>query len=118
MFIGNCMLQFHLRVCEATISICNQWEFEEFKTTLQAFSLLYFLYKPINQKNPLHLNVSRSEQKKNISTLKYTFPIQIGFINFLFFCCLNSLFQVEVFEAIQHILTSCSRWKFQSKLMY
>ena len=38
--------------------------------------------------------------------LKYTFPIPIGLIIFLFFGRLSSLFQVEVFEAIQHILTS------------
>ena len=30
---GDCMQQFHVHVCEAIISICNWWEFEEFKTT-------------------------------------------------------------------------------------
>ena len=27
------VLQFHVRVCEAIILICNWWELEEFKTT-------------------------------------------------------------------------------------
>ena len=30
---GDCMPQFHVRVCEAIISICNRWELEEFKMT-------------------------------------------------------------------------------------
>ena len=89
---GDCMPQFHVRVCETKISICNRWELEEFKTTCKlvfnrflkpSVSSLYFLYKP-NQKTPLHLIVSRSEQKKYISKLKYAFLIQIGLINFLF----------------------------------
>ena len=92
---GDCMPQFHVRVCETKISICNRWELEEFKTTCKlvfnrfwkpSVSSLYFLYKP-NQKAPLHLIVSRSEQKKkkkNISTLKYAFLIQIGLVIFLF----------------------------------
>ena len=42
--------------------------------------------------------------------MKYAFLIQIGLIIFLF-CRLNCLFQVEVFEAIQHILTSRAGWK-------
>ena len=89
---GDCMPQFHVRVCETKISICNQWELEEFKTTCKlvfnrfwkpSVSSLYFLYKP-NLRTRLHLIVSRSEQKENISTLKYAFLIQIGLIMFLF----------------------------------
>ena len=85
------MPQFHVRVCETKISICNQWELEEFKTMCKlifnrfwkpSVSFLYFLYKP-NQKTLLHLNVSGSKQK-NISTLKYAFLMQIGLIIFLF----------------------------------
>ena len=49
----------------------------------------------------------QTKPKKNISTLKYAFLIQIGLIILsFFFCRLNCLFQVEVFEATQHILTS------------
>ena len=121
-----------MHVCEAKISICNRWELEEFKTTCKLVfnrfwkplvSSLYFLYKPnqTKQNKTLHLNVSRSEQQQqqqqNISTLKYTFLIQTGLIIFVF-CRLNSLFQVEVFEAIQHILTSRAGWKFQGVSTY
>ena len=68
---GDCMPQFHVRVCETKILICNRWELEEFKATSKlvfnrfwkpSVSSLYFLYKP-NQKTPLQLNVSRSKQK-------------------------------------------------------
>ena len=89
---GDCIAQFIVRVCETKISICNWWELEEFKTTCKlvfnhfwkpSVSSLYFLYKE-NQKTPLHLIVSHSEQKGNISVLKYAFLIQIGLIIFLF----------------------------------
>ena len=51
------------------------------QSSLEAFSL--FL---VNQtkKTPLHLIVSRIEQK-NISTLKYAFLIQMGLIILIFF---------------------------------
>ena len=88
------------------IPICNLWELEGFKTTCKlvfnrlckpSVSSLYFLYKP---------------NQKNLSTLKYAFLIQIGLIILsFFFCRLNCLFQVEVFEATQHILTSQAGWK-------
>ena len=103
---GDCMPQFHMCVCETKISIYNPWELEEFKTTCKfvfnhlwkpSVSSLYFLYKP---------------NQKNISTLKYAFLIQIGLIILsFFFCRLNCLFQVEVFEAIQNTLTSRALWK-------
>ena len=67
---------------------------------------LYFLYKP-NQKIPLHLNVSRSKQKtfQRWNALSLSKLVWSSF----FFCRFNCLFQVEVFEAIQHILTSRAR---------
>ena len=57
------------------------------------------------------------KKKENISTLKYAYLIQIGLIIFLF-CHFNSLFEVEVFEAIQHILTSRAVLKIQSVSPY
>ena len=72
---GDCMPQFHMRVCETKISTCNRWELEEFKTTCKlvfnhfwkpSVSSLNFLYKQ-NQKTLLHLIVSRSEQKKHFN---------------------------------------------------
>ena len=72
---GDCMPQFHVRVCETKISTCNWWELEEFKTTCKlafncfwkpSVSSLYFLYKQ-NPKTLLHLIVSRSEQKKHLN---------------------------------------------------
>ena len=59
MFIGDCVLQFQVCVCEVIISNCNCWELEEFKTTCKLVfihfwkplvSSWYFLYKP-NQTN-------------------------------------------------------------------
>ena len=47
--------------------------------------------------------------------LKYTFLIQTGLIVFVFFWSLiNSLFQVEVFEAIQHILSRTGQSSYRS----
>ena len=93
---ADCMPQFHVRVCETKITICNRWELEEFKTTCKlvfnrfwkpSVSSLYLLYKP-NQKAPLHLIVSRSEQqqkKKHFNAeIRYAFLIQIGLVIFLF----------------------------------
>ena len=81
------MPQFHVRVCETKILICNRWELEEFKMTCKLFgnlqSLPCIFCTNQTKKTPLHLNVSRSKQK-NISTLKYVFLIQIGLIIFLF----------------------------------
>ena len=97
-FIGqHAAIIFHVRVCEAKISICNRWELEEFKTTCKL--VFNRFWKPLvssfsvqtkaNKTLP-HLNVSRSEQQqqqqKNFSTLKYTFLIQTGLIIFVFFC--------------------------------
>ena len=85
---------------------------------MEAFSLFLVFSVQTKRNKTLHLNLSRSEQQQqqqNISTLKYTFLIQTGLIIFVF-CRLNSLFQVEVFEAIQHIMTSRAGWKFQSVL--
>ena len=114
---GDCMPQFHVRVCETKISICNRWELEKFKTTCKlvfnrfwkpSVSSWYFLYKP-NQKTPLHLIVSCCEQKTfQRRNTPFLFPF---FLSSFFFCCLNCLFQVEVFEAIQHILMSRAGWK-------
>jgi len=66
-------------VCEVIISICNRWESEEFKlqaciqSFLEAFLFLVFSVQTKPNKT-LHLNASRSEEKKN-STLKYAFLI-------------------------------------------
>ena len=66
----------------------------------------------------LFLVFSVQTKLKNISTLKYAFlNIQIGlFILSFFFCRLNCLYQVEVFEAIQHILTSQAGWKIPNRV--
>ena len=40
---GDCMMQFHVRVCETKISIYNRWELEEFKTTCKLFGNLQSL---------------------------------------------------------------------------
>ena len=40
---GDCMMQFHVRVCETKISIYNWWELEEFKTTCKFFGNLQSL---------------------------------------------------------------------------
>ena len=82
---------------------------------LEALSLLLLFSVQTKPKTPFHLIVSHSEQKGNISVLKYAFLIQIGLI-ILLFCCLNCLFQVEVFEAIQHILMSQARWKIPKRV--
>ena len=77
-------------------------------SSLETFSLFLVFSVQTKPKNTVTFerNVHGSrEQTKNISTLKCAFLIQIGLIIFLF-CRLNCLFQVEVFEAIQHILTS------------
>ena len=86
---GDCMPQFHVHVhvCVSKISIYNRWELEEFKTTCKLFgnlqSLPCIFCTNQTKKTPLHLNVSRSKQKKHF-TLKYAFLIQIGLIIFLF----------------------------------
>ena len=87
---------------------------------LEAFSLFLVFSVQTKPNKTLHLNVSRSEpqqqQQQNISTLKYTFLIRSGLIIFVF--CLIIFIQVEVFEAIQHILASRARWKFQNVSTY
>ena len=49
-------------------------------------------------------------KKKTISTLKYAFLVQI-IMMIGFFLPLSSWFHIEVFEAVQQILTSRTRWK-------
>ena len=68
---GDCMPQFHVHVCETKISICNQWELEEFQTTCKLVfnrfgslqSLPRIFCRNQTKTTPLHLIVSRSEQK-------------------------------------------------------
>ena len=77
----------HAQFRARSISICNRWELEEFKTTCKLVfnrfwkplvPSLYFLYKCY-----IWTYVIANKQK-NISTLKYAFLIQIGLIIFLF----------------------------------
>ena len=71
---------------------------------LEAFSH-YFVFSVQTKPNKtLHLNISRSEQRNHSNA-----EIRLPYSNF--FCHLSSLFQVEVFEVIQHILTSCPGWR-------
>ena len=92
------------------------------QSSLEAFSLfLVFSVQTKPTKTPLHLIVSSSEQNKKYFNAEirweYAFLSQIGLIILsFFFCHLNCLFQVEVFEAIQHILTSRTGWKIPKRV--
>ena len=76
------------------------------QSSLEPFSLfLVFSVQTKPTKTPLHSIVSSSEQKKKHFNAEirreYPFLSQIGLIILsFFFCRLNCLFQVEVFEAI------------------
>ena len=73
---------------------------------LEAFSLFLVFSVQTKPNKMLHLNVSSGEQQQKHFNAEIHLPSS------------NSLFQVEVFEAIQHILTSRVGWKFQSVLTY
>ena len=72
---------------------------------LEAFPLFLVFSAQTKPNKTLHLNVivaNSNNKNKKISMLKYTFLIQTGLIIFVFFFTVET---VEVFEAIQHILT-------------
>ena len=75
---------------------------------LEAFSLFLVFSVQTKPNKTLNLNVSRSEQQQQQKLFNAEIHIpnsnRTGLIIFVF-CHLNSLFQVEIFEAI-HILTS------------
>ena len=76
---------------------------------LEALSLLLLFSVQTKPKTPFHLIVSHSEQK---TFQRWNTPSLFKLVwSSFFFCCLNCLFQVEVFEAIQHILTSRAWWQ-------
>ena len=75
---------------------------------LEAFSL--FLVFSVETNQTLHLNVSYSKQKKHFGS-EIRLPFSIWSDHLSFFYCLSCLFQGQVFEAIEHILRSCSGWK-------
>ena len=78
-------------------------------------SSLYFLYKPNQTKRYIWKVVANKKE----TFQRWNTPSWFKLVwSTFFFCRLNSLFQVEVFEAIQHILTSRAGWKFQSLSPY
>ena len=64
------------------------------QSSLEAFSL--FLVFSVQTKPKKHFNAE----------IRLPYSNWFDHLKFLFFCGLNCLFQAEVFEAIQHILTS------------
>ena len=55
---GECMPQFHVRVCETRISICNWWEYDmqaRIQSFLEAFSL--FLVFSVQTKPKKHCHI-------------------------------------------------------------
>ena len=83
-------------VCYFQFTIRGNWKSSKRHGSSYSDLFLVFSVQTKPPKKPLHLIVSSSEQKKNISTYW--------------------LFQVEVFEAIQHILTSRARWKIPKRV--
>ena len=84
------------------------------KLVFNRFKSLPCIFCTNQTKQNVCLNVHKSQRTKETKItfqLEYAFLIQIGLIIFLFFCHLSSLFQVEVFEAIQHILMTRTGWK-------
>ena len=134
MFIGDCIpLLYSMCVCvKQKFQFVTGGNWESSKRHASLYSIVFGSLKSLpcifctNQTiqnvtfKRKSLRTTTVTTTKNFSTLKYTFLIQTGLIVFVFFffCPLNSLFQVEVFEAIQHILTSRAGWKFQSVSTY
>ena len=89
---GDCMPQFHVCVCvKLKLQFATGGNWKSFKRHASSYSIvfwkpsvssLYFLQKT-NQNNTVTF-YCKSQRTKNISTLKYTFLIQIGLIIFLF----------------------------------
>ena len=98
---GNCVPQFHVRVCGTIILSCNQWE-------LEAFSLFLVFSVQTNQtKRCIWTKVAANQKKFQHWNMPSLFKLVWSPFSF---CRLSSLFQVEVFEAIQHILRSHTGW--------
>ena len=85
---------------------------------LEAFSLFLVFSVQTKPNKMLHLNVSRSEQQQQQQQQKSfqrrNTPVlpNSNWFDRLCFLPFKQFFQVEVFEAIQHILTSRAGWKF------
>ena len=122
---GDCMPQFHAYVCETKISFFNWWELElrvqndmqaRIQWFLEAFSLFLVFSVQTKPNNTITIDCIKSFRTKNHFKAEIRLPYSNWFDHLPFFCCLNSLFQVEVFEAIQHILTSRAGWKISKRV--
>ena len=74
---------------------------------LEAFSLflVFSVQTKPNKTLPVNVSCSEQQQQKKLFNAEIHLPNSNWFGHLCFFCRLHSLFQVEVFEAIQHIVS-------------
>ena len=124
-FIGDCMPLLHSMCVCVKISICNRWELEEFKTTCKL--VFNRFWKPYSKSLPCifctnqtkqNITFERNHSEQQLQQKNFNAEIHLPNSNWFDHLCFFAVKTVEVFEAIQHILTSRARWKFQSVLTH